>query len=598
MQKKDDHQKQDDLRADPIRFASLIAHQLQSPLTAVSMALQSVLAEYSGPLLPRQRGALERANARCDQAITTIRRMLAIIKAEESGEKESASTALAEALREAHAQNAAEASKRGISLMLQLPSEDTHVSMAEPALAEILSVLLNNALKYTPDQQGEIRISAEESKPSGTVSISIGDSGIGVPEKDIDKIFQPFYRSSSARESAQPGIGLGLAFVKSIVKTAGGSVTVRKSKLGGAEFTVELPAAKPSAATAAAYGKKPSMKVVIIGGVTAGPKAAAKIFRLQPETDVTIIESGSVMSYAGCGLPYYVSGVVRDQRRLTSTPAGIARDPVFFRNVMNVHVMNQTEACEIDRKGRRVRVATCTTGRESWLKYDKLLLTTGGSALVTENLRTDLKNVFTLHGVRDAEGIKTALAENKATDVVIVGGGLIGIEMTEAFVKKGARVTILEKQPRILPMLDHDMSLLVERHLESNGVRIVTGAAALSLMGKDGAVSSVVTDKGVFTANMVILAIGIRPNVELAAQAGLEIGETGAVKVNKFMQTSDPDIYAAGDCVENVNLVTGKPCYVPLGSTATKQGRVRCHQHLRGQGGVPGNHWHLDFQGL
>lgn len=574
------------LRSDPIKFASLIAHQLQSPLSAIGTALQSVLAEYSGPLQPRQRGVLEKANARVEQAVTTIRRMLAIVRAEENAEHVTRAASLVEAMREAHAQHFSEASRREISLSLDPPGEDIHVQIAEAALAEILSAVVSNALKYTP-HHGEIHMLARVDTPPGMVSISVADSGIGVPDDAREKIFEPFFRTASAQETTQPGVGLGLTFVRSIVKASSGSVTVGKSSLGGAEFIIALPRAAAPVVGVAGSRAPTGLKVVIIGGVTAGPKAAAKIFRLQPDADITIIERGSVMSYAGCGLPYYVSGVIRDQRHLTSTPAGVDRDPVFFRNTMNVHVMNRTEAMEIDRGGHRVRVRDGLSGRESWRPYDKLLLATGASPLLLEGLDTGLKNVFTLHGVRDAEGIKTAMEEGHAEDVVIIGGGLIGIEMTEALVRKGARVTVIERLPHILPIVDAEIAVLVEKHLRANGVRVVTGARALSLGGK-GAVSHVATDQGVFGASRVILALGIRPNVELAVQAGLELGSLGGVQINDRMQTSDPDIYAAGDCVENVHRVTGKPCYIPLGSTATKHGRVAAINMCGGEERFPG----------
>ena len=190
----------------------------------------------------------------------------------------------------------------------------------------------------------------------------------------------------------------------------------------------------------------------------------------------------------------------------------------------------------------------------------------------------DKKNVFTLHGVHDAEGIKMVLAENKAKDVVIIGGGLIGVEATEALATHGCRVTIVEMLPQILNLLDWDMARLVEKYMESKGVRVMTNTKALALVSQEGApdkAAIVRTDKGNLPADMVILAIGVRPNATLAKQAGLGIGEkTGAIQVDDHMRTSDPDIYAAGDCVECMDRMTGQPCYVPLGSTANKQGRV------------------------
>jgi len=566
-------------RKDPLRFASLIAHQLQSPLNAVSTSLRSLLEEYAGPLLPKQRASLERASARCDQALTAVRRMLTIFKADADQETRVEPAALASAVRRVHAEYQAEAAKRDIALRLELHAEGLSVALGEAALLEMLSVLLDNALKYTPEH-GRVCIATRPGSTAETVVVAVADSGVGVPETEREKIFEPFYRGAAAKDSARPGVGLGLAFVKSVVTRARGTVTVRKADLGGAEFVVELPLAPAPAegATAAA----PRLRVVVVGGVTAGPKAAAKIFRLVPDADITIVEKGSVMAYGGCGLPYYVSGVVRDQKSLISSPAGVVRDPVFFRQVMNVHVLNQTEALEVDRNAKAVRVRDAVTGREWRLPYDKLLLATGSSPFLPPGLKTELKNVFTLHGVRDAEGIKTALADEMARDVVIVGGGLIGIEITEALVQKGARVTILEARPQILSVLDPDMARLVQRHMEAHGVRILTQAAARALEGK-GKVSAVVTDAGPVPADLVILACGIRPNTELAVQAGLAIGATGAIAVNQYLQTSDPDIYAAGDCATALHRVTGKPYYLPLGSTASKQGRVAAVNICGGQ---------------
>jgi NADPH-dependent 2,4-dienoyl-CoA reductase/sulfur reductase-like enzyme/rhodanese-related sulfurtransferase len=315
------------------------------------------------------------------------------------------------------------------------------------------------------------------------------------------------------------------------------------------------------------------MKVVIVGGVAAGPKVAAKIVRLMADAEVTIIEKGKFLSYAGCGLPYYVSGVVKEQAELMSTPVGVVRDSVFFQKVKNVRVMSQTEAVKVDRAGKRVQVRNADKETESWLDYDKLVLATGGVPVVPPLPNIKLDNIFTLHGVHDAEGIKTLLSQDKARDVVIVGGGLIGVEATEALVEKGCRVTVVEMLPQILSMLDWEIAKLVEQHMESHGVKVLTGTKVESFEGS-GKVEWAVTDQGRLSADMVVLSIGVRPNVMLAKNAGLEIGTTGAIKVDQRMRTSDPDIYAAGDCVECKDLLTGKPCYVPLGSTANKQGRV------------------------
>ena len=315
------------------------------------------------------------------------------------------------------------------------------------------------------------------------------------------------------------------------------------------------------------------IKVVIIGGVAAGPKAGAKIVRMCPEAEVTIIEKGEFLSYAGCGLPYYISGVVKEQKELMSTPVGTVRDLVFFKNVKNIKVYDKTEALSIDRDKKTVLIQNLTSQEKQEIAYDKLVLATGSTPLRPNIKGINLKNIFTLHGVEDAEGIKAEFLERKAKDVTIVGGGLIGIEMAEALHEIGTRVTIVEHLPQILSFLDWEMAQLVTKHLETKGVKVKTNTTVLEFSGEDS-IAKIITNEGEVQTDVAILAMGVKPNVALAATAKLEIGETGAIKVNEYMQTSESDIYAAGDCVEVINRITKKSCYVPLGSTANKQGRV------------------------
>ncbi len=271
---------------------------------------------------------------------------------------------------------------------------------------------------------------------------------------------------------------------------------MQKSDLGGAEFSMVLPrVADDQIPRESQLFDQDRMKVVIIGGVAAGPKVASKVIRLQPETAVTIIERGEFLSYAGCGLPYYVSGVVKDQKELMSTPLGCVRDPVFFQNLKNVNVLNRTEALEIDRAAKRVRIKNLISSRESWISYDKLVLATGATPIIPPLPGAHLNNIYTLHGVRDAEGVRTHLASRKARDVVIVGGGLIGVEMTEALVARGCRVTIVEALNQIMRTLDWEMAQLLELHMEANGVRVMTDTRVMSFAGSEF-VEGVVTDKG------------------------------------------------------------------------------------------------------
>lgn len=324
-------------------------------------------------------------------------------------------------------------------------------------------------------------------------------------------------------------------------------------------------------------GKK--LRVVVIGGVAAGPKVASRVVRMNPAAEVTVVEKGQLLSYAGCGLPYYVSGEVKEQKELMSTPVGAVRDPVFFSKVKNVRVLNGTEAVAIDRTAKRVGLAQPGNAEAaSWLPYDKLVLCTGARPVRPPIPGIERKGIYALHEVEDAEGVKAMLAETKAKDVVVVGGGLIGVEMTEALAAHGCRVTVVEKLRQILTMLDAHMARLVERHMESKGVRVLTDTAVEAFVGAAGdesRVGGVSTSRGVLPADMVILSIGVRPNVALAKAAGLALGETtGAIRVDAQMRTSDPDIYAAGDCVEVRHLLTGQAAFIPLGSTANKQGRV------------------------
>ncbi len=328
-----------------------------------------------------------------------------------------------------------------------------------------------------------------------------------------------------------------------------------------------------------------ALKVVVIGGVAAGPKAAAKIMRLNPEAEVTLVEKGKFISYAGCGLPYFVSGAVKEQKDLMSTPIGVVRDAAFFQKVKGVHVLTETEALEIDRAGKRVRIRR--DGTESWLDYDKLVLATGAKPVVPPIPNVNLGNIFTLHGVPDAEKIKALATQAKARQVVLIGGGLIGVETAEALIQIGCQVTLVEMLPQILRSLDWEMARLVEKHMAGHGVKVLTNTQVTGFEG-EGSVSAVITSQGKLPADLVVLGIGVRPNTELARTSGLVLGPTGGIQVDETMRTNDSDIFAAGDCVECKDLVTGKPCYVPLGSTANKQGRVAAINVCGGNDRFPG----------
>jgi len=316
--------------------------------------------------------------------------------------------------------------------------------------------------------------------------------------------------------------------------------------------------------------------VVIIGGVACGPKAASRIKRLAPDTRVTILEKGELISYAGCGLPYYISGQVHNEDDLMATPTGVVRDPNFFRMVKDIEVKNHTLAESIDRENKIVKAVDLSTGKPLEYEYDALVLSVGSQFKKPPFPGIDLTGVHFLQTVEDAKGIRDESGPLEGKNAVVVGAGLIGLEATESLKAKGMNITMIEMAEQAMGNLfDHEMVFHLHNELKRNGVVLKTLETVREIKGDDrSAVTSVVTDKGEYPADLVLVAVGVNPNTRLAEQAGLEIGETGAIRVDAAMRTSDPDIYAGGDCVENRSIVTGKPVFAPMGSTANKHGRV------------------------
>jgi NADPH-dependent 2,4-dienoyl-CoA reductase/sulfur reductase-like enzyme/rhodanese-related sulfurtransferase len=310
--------------------------------------------------------------------------------------------------------------------------------------------------------------------------------------------------------------------------------------------------------------------IVIIGGTACGPKAAARARRLDQSAKITIIEQKDNLSTATCGLPYYISGVIRGEGDL------VARQTDYFRNVMDMEVFTGTRALSIDRQAHNVEIADLKTDRRSTIEYDKLVIATGALPAVPNWEGKQLQGIFTLSNIPDASAIRSYVSNLKNKDVVIVGAGLIGLEMAEAFVTLGLKVTVLEALGWCLPaLLDSEIAAHVETHLRAKGVKAIFGQRVTGFQGdKDGHIRKVVAGNTELDASLVLLSLGVRPDVSLAKDAGLTIGTTGGLSVNQYLQTSDPDIYAGGDCVEVVNLITQKKTLVPLGSTANKHGRA------------------------
>lgn len=317
-------------------------------------------------------------------------------------------------------------------------------------------------------------------------------------------------------------------------------------------------------------------KIVVIGGVACGPKAAARIKRLNPEADVTLLEKGELLSYAGCGLPFYISGEVENHNELMATPTGVVRDTHFFKMVKDINVVNHTLAKTIDRKNKVVHAVQLDTGLSTEYPYDALVLAVGSKYTVPPIEGVDLKGVNFLQTVEDARKIRNESGDLKGKKAVIIGAGLIGLEVTESFKKQGMNITMIEKTDMVMGgLLDPEIAFHAHNELKAKDVELKLNESVVKIAGDDaGNVKKVVTDKGEYEADMVLVAIGVKPNVRMAEEAGLKIGVTGAIQVNDRLQTSDPNIYAGGDCVENVNLVNEKSIYAPLGSTANKHGRV------------------------
>lgn len=323
-------------------------------------------------------------------------------------------------------------------------------------------------------------------------------------------------------------------------------------------------------------------KLIIVGGVAAGASAAAKARRCSEEAAIVIFEKGDHISYANCGLPYYLSGVIPKREQL------LIVDPPFFKKRFNVEVKTGHEVVGLDAAAKRVTVREVASGRIFAEDYDKLILAPGADPVLPPIPGVAKPFVFHLKTLRDTDRIYQHLQGTRPRAAVVIGGGLIGMEAVENLAALGIETTVVEFLPQVLSFLDVEMAEMVHAELRAKGVNLCLGDRVTAISEQHGR-GVVETGQGrKFAADLVIMAIGIRPNVELAKQAGLDLGVTGGIKTNELMQTSNPDIYAAGDCVESINLVTGKPALVPMGSAANKQGRAAGANALGGRIPVKG----------
>lgn len=319
-----------------------------------------------------------------------------------------------------------------------------------------------------------------------------------------------------------------------------------------------------------------SEKILVVGGVALGPKAACRCKRLMPDAEVMLVDENVFISYGGCGIPYYVSGEIQNLDDLRSTPYHTVRDTEFFRDMKGITVRTQTRALAIDRAAKTLLVKDVVSGKEEKLPYDKLVLATGASPRVPPIEGKDLKNVLSLTRLEAAGSIRAACQEGKVSEAVIVGGGFIGLEAAVALADMwGVKVSVVEMMDQILPgVLSQPLSLMAANDCLTHKVDVFTSEKVLRLEGENGTVTKVVTDKREISAQLVIFAAGFIPNGQLAKDAGLEVAPFGAVVVDEHMRTTDPSIYAGGDCVAIKNIITGKIGYLPLGSMANRQGRT------------------------
>lgn len=318
------------------------------------------------------------------------------------------------------------------------------------------------------------------------------------------------------------------------------------------------------------------MHVVVIGAVALGPKAASRFKRLMPEAKVTMIDQSSRISYGGCGIPYFISGEVGRVEDLQTTTYGAIRDAAFFRENKGVDALINTRATVLDRKAKTVTIEDLPSGKTSVLQYDKLVLAMGSAPNIPPIPGVDLEGVTPCTNLDEAEFIKNNVAAGKVNNAVVVGGGFIGLEVAVGLADMwGIPVSVVEFARHILPStLSPAMAAMAAKDLESNGVNVYAQEKVLRIEGENGKVSKVVTDKREIAADLVIMSAGVRPNTELARQAGLAMTDKGLILVDEHMRSSDPDIYSGGDCAAVRNLVTGGTGWFPLGSMANRQGRV------------------------
>lgn len=317
------------------------------------------------------------------------------------------------------------------------------------------------------------------------------------------------------------------------------------------------------------------MKVLIIGGVAAGTKVAAKLKREDRSREVTILTNSKDISYAGCGLPYYVGEVIKDKSAL------IVNTPESFSRLTGAEVLTEMEATAVDREAKTVKARSLQDGQEKEFSYDKLVIATGASPIHPNLPGMDLKNIFYMRTPEDAFALRDAIKEIPAKRAVVVGGGFIGLEVAENLAAEGIRVSVIDMAQHTLPGFDPEIAEYVENRLADEGIMVFPETKLEGVEGA-GKVEKVLTSRRAMKADLAVMSIGIRPNTAFLEGSGIELNPNRTVAVNQQMQTNDPDIYAVGDCAGVTNRITGKTVWSPMGSSANIEGR-RTAKNMAGE---------------
>jgi NADPH-dependent 2,4-dienoyl-CoA reductase/sulfur reductase-like enzyme/peroxiredoxin family protein/rhodanese-related sulfurtransferase/TusA-related sulfurtransferase len=309
-------------------------------------------------------------------------------------------------------------------------------------------------------------------------------------------------------------------------------------------------------------------KVIIIGGVAGGASAAARLRRLNENAQILLVERGEEISYANCGLPYYIGDVISNRDRL------FLQTPDSFHSRFNVDVRVRSEVVRIDRESKKVVIHDLNTGRSYSENYDQLVLATGSTPIVPRIPGIDSGRVFVLRNIPDMDRLKQFVDRNPVNSAVVIGGGFIGLEVAENLTHLQKNLTLVEMANQVLTNLDYEMAAKVHQELRDHGVNLILGNGVVAIRETDRVLEVVLNDRQVLKADMVVMAVGVRPEVRLAAEAGLELGQTGALRVDRRLRTSDPNIYAVGDAIEVTGIIAGKTFWVPLAGPANRQGRI------------------------